>query len=186
MNNFHTGCPEVERTQQTFVQHVNVGGEYQRVEFKKDIVWLQKSETVMQFKHGGEVLVEGSKYEDFYGYLSSTNEHNPAKSAEEYSITANSTLEVVLVTTVFKQPATETQETRLHNVSKPSNRKAMYAYLPNDWRVEIDSDHTPGGKAYPPLNRVVLGSGVTWTSKNTPEQNEALAAEFASKWAVPA
>lgn len=185
MSKFHTGCQVVERTEETFVEHVSIGGERRRIEFTKPILWIQESEALIQFKHGGHVLKEGDTHNDFYGYLTSIEHQNPAGMAKAYSVTQDSSLEIVILAKVFKRPAIETTETIKNNASRFDPRyKCMYAYVPDGWRREAESEHTPDGKCYPMLGCVELGTGIIWTSKNTPEQNAALANEFKTKWAI--
>lgn len=181
MNTFHTGCPVVKRSQEIFVQRINIGGEPRRVEFTKDILWIQASEVTVQFLHGGQVLKEGRTYNDFYGYLTSFDREacRVCEISEQYSITSESSLELVLLATVFLDPATETKETIKNNRDKPSNYKSMYAYVPDDWRKEVIEN---GDTFYPQLERIVLGSDVVWSSRNTPEQNSDLVRHLKQRW----
>jgi hypothetical protein len=187
MNTFRSSCPVVERTQETFVEHVTVGGERRRMEYTKPIIWIQESESQVQFLHGGEILKEGSTHNDWYGYLTSHRQNNPEKIAAAYSITPESSLELVQVTTVKQIPATETAVTIEQNRTQHVNYKPLYADVPDAWRKEVQNEHFPDDpkeKLYPRLEPRVLGTGITWTSKNTPEQNAELAARFIEQWAA--
>lgn len=183
MNKFNTRCPVVERTEETFVEHVDIGGERRRVEFVKPILWIQESETQIQYLHGGKILETGNTHSDWYGYLTSFNDLNPEGYADHYGITTESSLELVLMTTVRQKPATETAATIEENRQRLVNFMPTYLDVPDTWRKEVDSDTYPE-KWYPRMEPRVLGEGVTWSSKNTPEQNEALATEFKTKWAI--
>lgn len=179
---FRSQCPIVDRTQETFVDFVYVGGERQRVEFTKPINWLQESESRIQYLHGGKLLKECSTYNDYYGYLTSIDPEPAIELCNHYGITPESTLELVILTTVFQKPATETPDTIERNRSQPANYKTIHAYVPDSWRKESEED---GHKIFPILGNRTLHEGVVWSSKNTPEQNEKLITEFKAKWAVP-
>ncbi|MBC8741844.1 hypothetical protein F6X40_35440 [Paraburkholderia sp. UCT31] len=183
MSTFKTHCPVVKRTTETFTEFVTVGGERRRMTFEKDIVWIQESETKRLFRHGGEVLKEGSTTTDYYGYLTSFRDENESseRSMQFYGITPESSLELVLMTTIRLSPATETAETLEHNRKKLPDYKAQYADVPNDWRQEVVAD---GETLWPYLQPIKLAQEVVWSSKNTPEQNEALEQEFTRKWQV--
>lgn len=185
LSTFHSSCPVAARTTETFVEYTSIAGERRRFEFTKPIIWLQESEAQVQFLHGGKLLKEGSTHSDYYGYLTSFRNPNTEGIAAHYGITLESSLELVIVATVFRTPAIETDETRAHNLTRPPRRKPMYAQVPQSWCKEIDSEFTPDGKAYPPLDRVDQGKGVVWSSKNDPEQNRVLAEQFLQQWAVP-
>lgn len=185
MNRFHTGCAVVERTEEVFVEHVNIGGERRRAEFTKPILWIQESETQLQYLHGGKVLQTGDINNDWYGYLTSLNDLRPGAHANDFGINTESSLELVLMTVVKQSPATETPETIAENLKRPANYKAVYLNVPDTWRKEGGENALfPGEKLFLRLESRVLGQGVTWSSKNTPEQNVALAAEFKTKWAI--
>lgn len=183
MDTFYTACPLVRRTQEPFVEWANIGGERRRFEFIREIFWLQQSESQLLYRHGGKVIKEGATRNDFYGYLSSCDIHEPTpeEMAAFYAITPESSIELVVQTTVFLEPACQTPETIEYNRTRPSTRKWQYAYLPNDWRQEISRD---GERCWPRLERVELGSGVTWSSKNSPEDNALLKRMFKLNWKV--
>lgn len=184
MNYFSTSCPVVARGDETFVEHVTAGGARVRFAHVKPILWIQESTSQLLFKHGDMVLQEGATYNDWYGYLKSLRNHGGDRLCEHYSITPDSSLELVLMTTVMQSPATETAETIRENKAKPTNYKPTFLYVPQAWRKEIDDPDEPGKKLYRMLEPRILALEITWSSKNTPEQNAALAAEFIEKWKV--
>lgn len=190
MTTFRTACPVAKRTEEAFVQRVTIGGESKRFEHVKPIIWIQESESKIVFLHGGRVLREESTHTDFYGYLTSFRTGpdavvNPEGIANAYGITRESSLELVVRTMVFLQPAYESPETIEHNRTKPTNYKPMYAHVPDDWRKEAENTLFPGELMYPRLERIELGTGIVWSSKNTPDENEALGEQFRQQWAVP-
>src|SRR6516165_212854 len=93
-NLFYSPCPVVRRSTETFVERTMVGGERRRFEFAREIVWLQESDAVLRFMHGGAELKQGSTYTDFYGYLSAAEGllESAEREANEYSVTAESSL----------------------------------------------------------------------------------------------
>jgi hypothetical protein len=184
MNTFRSQCPIVERTEETFVEYVSVAGERRRMEFTKTILWIQQSESVVQFVHGGKVLDETQRTNDYYGYLTSCEPSSPSPSdiAKAYSVTADSTLEIIVKTTVSKRPGAENQDTIAKNKANPTY-VPTYVDVPTSWRKEVVID---GETSWPTLESAELGEGVVWSSKNTPEKNAALLAAFRATWAVPA
>lgn len=184
MNTFQTRCPIVKRTQEMLNQWTEVGGEWRRVDFTREIVWLQESESEMQFLHGGNLIKEGSLTNDFYGYLTSCDDNSPSPELEatRYGITRDSSLDLVVKTTVFIRPAMELKEMAEHNRDLPDGRMRKYAEVPNGWRIESMDDD--GDRVWSALERVNLGSAVVWSSKNTDEKNAGIKAAFKAKWAI--
>ena len=183
MNTFRTGCDVVERTQETFVQWVMVGGERQRAEFTREILWIQESETRTAFYHGGKELTDLSMHNDFYGYLTSCDDIGTERVADTSKITPESSLDLIAKTTIFLHPAIETEATRSENEHQSPKYKKVYAYLPDDWRKEACVD---GEVRWLRIQKKELASEVTWTSKNTPEENAALKQCFKNKWPIVA
>lgn len=185
MSVFHTGCPVAKKGMEKFVQYLIVGGERQRIEFEREILWLQQSEATVRAMHGGEVVDTLSTSNDFYGYLTSFSERNAVGEAVQYanrfSVTAESSMSVEVFVRVMLVPCVETKECAEHNRTKPSNYKAQYAYLPDDWRKEVIEN---GERLYPMLTNQVLVNEVVWSSKNTPEQNKEIADQFIEKWSM--
>jgi hypothetical protein len=158
-----------------------VGGERRRFEFAREIVWLQESDAVLRFMHGGAELKQGSTYTDFYGYLSAAEGllESAEREANEYSVTAESSLVIEIVSRVFQRPVIEPEEARKHNLTKPGNRKSQWADVPDNWRKEVTVD---GEILCPRLERVELGEQVVWSSKVSPGENRVLLLEFRSRW----
>lgn len=182
MSTFYTSCPAVRRTVETFTQFISVGGESQRVEFTRPIVWIQESESQLLFLHGGEILEEGETHNDFYGYLSSMDlRESVNRLMRKFQITADSSLELVVATRVAQRPARETEECLAYNVGRSPRQKAMYAYLDDDWRQHTVED---GEERLRRLGTSMLGQAHTWSSRLSPEENAALAAAFISRWQV--
>lgn len=181
---FYTSCPVVKRSVQTLHQWVDVGCERKKIDFDKEIIWLIESESQLLFRHGGMVLHEGSTTNDYYGYLTSTNiaGPSPAEIAAGFSITNSSSLELVVLTSVFTLAVIETEQDAIHNLKKRENCRSMYSNFPSSWRVSIESldPFEPPCK----LNRVDLASSVTWSSKNSVEENSDLLAHFVKLWKV--
>ena len=182
MSTFYTSCRVVKTTQETFVQHVTVGDERRRVEFVKPIRWIQMSESQALFLHGGKVLREENTYNDFYGYLSSIDESAAEHTAKQFEITRESSLELVIRTTVFLSPARETEDTVRYNRDKKPGHKSLFAEIPWDWRQEVKD--VENQVSYPRLARIEIASADTWSSKNSASENALLKESFCQKWAV--
>jgi len=182
-NLFFSSCPVARRSTESFVQRTMIGGKRRRFEFMREIVWLQESEAVVRFVHGGEELKRGSTHTDFYGYLSAAEGliDDAERAAKEYSVSAASSLVIEIASRVFQQPVIEPDEARKHNLAKPGNRKSQWAYLPDNWRKEVMVE---GETLCPRLERVELGESVIWSSKESPEGNEALLSDFKARWRV--
>jgi hypothetical protein len=171
MNTFSTAARVVDSTNQNFVQHTFVGGEQVRNEFSKTILWLQETETQVMFVHGGNVLREGSTYNDFYGYMTSIEAANDeiVRLQKHFGITDESTITLLLTTKVFRLPALETDETRAENSRRPENYKKAYASVPREWLVETVCD---GETQLQRLTQQVIATEVIWSSKMTAAQIE--------------
>lgn len=181
MNPIRSSSPVAKVTNETFDQDVSVGGTIQRLTFTRRVLWLQESESTCQFIHGGHVLKEGSTFTDWYGYLTSMNVDSPSPTdlCHRFGITDDSSLELVVITTVFLRPVIETPETAAFNATKPPNHKAQFAEVSWDWRQEKVVD---GELRWSRLERQVLGDGTTWSSKASAETNAAVATAFREKW----
>jgi hypothetical protein len=185
MNVFRTSCPVVKKTVETFVDYVNVGDERRRVEFTKQIHWIRESESQLLYMHGGQVVETGATHNDFYGFLSSCNMDGPTPQqlATHFSVTTESSLEIVVKTTVFLRPAYESEECAEANRTKPENYKAKYAYVPDTWRKEVVVDDQT---VWPTLEREELVTAISWSSKRTEAENAATVAELRRQWSTVA
>lgn len=180
-------CPVQEATQETFVEHVMVGGEMQRMTFAKEVKWLQMSASTAALWHGGVQVVELADYDDAYGYLSSissdVSDIDLAAAAGRFGITRESSLELRLTCTVFLQPVVETEEHAAHNRTRRANEPAVYSAIPRNWLKELTEEG--GEPVQRNLESVNLHAGVVWSSKNTAAENAALLADFRQQHAIP-
>ena len=184
MNNlFYSSCPIVRRSTETFVEWLTVGGQRRRFDFEREIHWLQESEAVLRFVHGGEELRHESTHNDFYGYLTAAQglDGDARRAAETYRVTAVSSLAIEIVSRVFQRPAIETDEARKYNLTKTQGHKSQWADVPDEWRTEAKVD---GETVFPRLARVELAESMVWSSKLSEEGNQARFAEFRSMWSV--
>lgn len=158
-----------------------VGGELRRFEFDREIVWLQESESVLRFVHGGEELKRGSTHTDFYGYLSSAEGmvDEAERAAKSYSVTEASSLVVEIVSRVYQRPVIEADEARAYNVTTPRGHKSRWAYVPDDWRKQTT---VAGETLHPSLGRIDLGEQVVWSSKLSRGENAARMEAFRARW----
>lgn len=181
MNLNHTRGPLIKTTQESFTESMRVAGEVQRVAFEKAIDWYQETETTLHLVHGGVVVKECSTYNDFYGYLTSpTGALEAAEAlAKLYTITAESTLILEAVCSIYLRPGFETDESRKESARAPYTR--AYNVIPREWCWASGAD-TPG--IFKSLQDELIIESVVWTSKFTQEQNNAALLEFKSRWAV--
>lgn len=185
MSQIRTACPVAERTIETFVQFVTIGGERQRVEFKREIVWLQESETQLEFVHGGEVVSSGACANDWFGLFSSIDpaDLGAQSAAKRFKVDASSSLEIQLVTSVFLNPVFESPENKQTNLSQPANYRSCFSYIPDSWRYERQDEH---GLVYPQPQKRILAREVTWSTKWTDEERVNRIEDFKKRWAIPA
>jgi len=175
-----TTCPET-RTQEKFVQFLKVGASNQKFEFDHEIVWFHESESSVKFMHGGKLLKQGPTFNDYYGYLGSFSERNindVMSIAADYGVTQESSLEIQLVVQLCQKPNIESEEDKISNakVTHPGESR-QYSFVPNDWRKAVKDDET-GENLYLNIESVLAAEAVVWSSRNTPEQNAALANAF--------
>lgn len=179
-----TNCSVVRTTRERFIERIIAGGVAQWLEFERDVHWIQESGSQDFFVHGGRVLKDLSSYNDFYGYLSSCTEHDALERlAEEYGVTADSSLILICRSQVFQYPVIKTTQSRETNENGVLWGRTAYSEIPMSWRLP----RAPGAAEDEPfrrLARVELGEDTTWSSKNTAEQNAALAEAFKAKWAI--
>lgn len=176
MYTFRTNCAVAKRTTEAFVQRVNVGGVSQRMEYEKQVVWILESSSRRVYMHGGEELKESGSFNDHYGFLTSMDQVEEAKSlCATYKIDEASSLELVILLTVHLRPCVETEECLAHNAkAEASGLKRMYAEVPNEWRKEEMRD---GERYWPTLEPEIIAKDVlVWTSKSSDAENEARAA----------
>ncbi|WP_146039583.1 MULTISPECIES: hypothetical protein [unclassified Variovorax] len=173
----------MRRTTETFVERLLVGGERQTFHFEREIVWLQESEAMVRFVHGGKEIKHGSTHTDFYGYLSAA-EHlvdEAARTAQAFSVTTESSLAIEVVARVHQRPVTEPEEARKYNATKPANYKSRWGEVPDDWRKDVLVDGEALSRSFA---RVELAEELVWTSKQTAQANQGLLAVFQARWAV--
>lgn len=179
LNKFHSGCPVAKRTTEILSEWATIGGESKRVEFQREIVWLHQSESILEFIHGGKILLVDSTFNDFYGFLASSDPEDAVNLAAKFGINASSSLELVLRTKVFLLAAIETDECKKNNLKKPENYKSMWAYVPIQWHQErVESGET----SFHSLDRVERGDEITWSSKKSDAENLEIRNAFLEKW----
>ena len=180
----YSGNPVVMQTREYFLQLETVADTRTRIEFSKEILWLQESESKLLFKHGGKVLYEGQTHTDFFGYLTSfdSDAMTPIEICRQFGVSQESSLEVVIQTSILLTPVMETPETIDANASQPGGFKTQYAAVPSNWCQEVSGGVRP---IYPALSRKTLCAEIVWSSKNTPQQNDHLLLAFKEKWRIP-
>lgn len=189
---FRTSCQIAERTTESFIEHIVVGGERKRMEYSKPVIWLQETETKLEFMHGGVMLDELGSCSDFYGYMSSlTARADEIKSIlKQFSITQESSLELVLRAKLLRIPVIETVNDAEYNRTKPMTYKSQFSHIPDTWRQEIPNPDyhavsNPQRFVWPPLRAKVIDEAIVWSSKDSDEQNAARVALLMQKWKLP-
>lgn len=176
----------VTRQVMTLFQNVTVGGVSEERSFKKEVVWVARTETRMEFIHGGQVLKNGSTFNDFHGYMTSMGlDSDVAPIVDHYQIMPHSSLSLQLVTTLYLMPYQEDDECRAWNQdAKERNYKYKLIDMPTAYRIAHEVTANEGEKElqYKSLDALEVASQTTWSSKNTPEQNISLMEGFREKW----
>lgn len=166
-----TKGPIYKISDEDLLQFVEVGGVRQPLGFVKKLVWVAESSTEMEYIHGDKILKKGAFCNDYYGFLTSMDYKEAYDFAESYSITRESSLNLVCRTVIKLTPYLETDEHKAHNTGKRAGERRHFDQLPNEWLQKLS-----GEEGYRTMREpVVLASEISWSSKNTPEENLALA-----------
>lgn len=174
----------IGRVPTTFFQQANIGGERRMHAFEKTVVLLLKSTTLLRMLHGGNVVKEGGEHNDFYGYLTSMSNLNPDAVAEKYSVDVNSSLEITLSTSVHICGYLENKEAAIWNTDAES-RKMNFKLLdiPLDFLLKAQGQTQDDGLSlYRSFENILLAESVTWSSKNSAEENAQIQKQFRTHW----
>lgn len=147
-----------------------------------ELHWALRSESRIVMIHGGVEVKECGKYNDYYGYLTSFEDGNEGRHCEQFSITPESSLELVVVVDVVARAYLSNAELQKENFSKDGIADALKF-------IEIESNLSMPIRANLDGRRVEFGfcnivpiqvasDVVIWSSKNSPEKNAAIRAEF--------
>lgn len=174
---FHSRCPVVAVETLKLVRFVSVNGlsKMAAMSFDEEIHWLRESQAQVVFRHGGEVLKEGSTFNDFYGFLTSvTGAVDEAENlCGRYKVDAASSLEIAVLATVTDKPVQpEGTESvfrghkdwiacpeRLWFLHDQAAVEACLAAAPTD-------RHIPSERLVPLARRDILNAEQIWSSKN--------------------
>lgn len=185
MSPFRSGCDVVKKSVEPLVEYVTVGGVRRREEYFRDVLWLQESESRVVFIHGGQVVRDASTWCDVHGYLQSMKSAADvaATLATDFAVTADSSLEIVVRTTVYLVPCCETDETRQYNHKRQPGYVATYASVSRGWLQEVEVD---GEKRLRSLERIAQGQAITWSSRCTEAGNREARDQFRRTWPATA
>lgn len=188
MNHLISSCPIAARRRHTFVEYVQLGGDRRRMDFEKDIVWLQKAEATSKYMHGGEELKDRGTYVDSPHYLSCIEPaiHRVDQGIKTYSIDKSSTLSLVIEAKIELVPVIEAEEDRIFNQSRLPDEYKKWVYPHFDWRGMTRRDIASAGTDafHRRLGPIELCKQIVWSSQWDDEQNAAVMAQFKLDWAV--
>lgn len=88
------------------IDYVPGRGDRQPLFFEQEIFWLRHCEARISFRHGGETVMEGTKYSDvreFLGCISSAIQKSHIL-AERFSVTASSSLSIEVAVDIIDEP----------------------------------------------------------------------------------
>jgi hypothetical protein len=170
-----TKGPIYKISDEDLLQFVEVGGERQPIGFSKKVVWVAESHTELEYHHGDKLLKKCAYYNDYYGFLTSIDHKVAKEFAESFGITRESSLILVSRTVVELTPYLETEQQKIHNTGPLRGNTRHFDQAPNEWlqRNVPEQINSPSYRIF--RTPVVLASEITWSSKNTPEENLALA-----------
>lgn len=171
----------------TLYQEAAIGGVQRFHAFDREVVWLAHSTTQLYFVHGGNTVMDGPEFNDWYGYHTSLDRDEDdelEKLLKHYSIDANSTLEIQLVTTQYLSPFLEDKECIEWNATAAERKvKVKLIDMPREYRLPAEIDYGDGVKTYyQTIDSISMKEEITWSSKNTVAQNLKLKNAFKTKW----
>jgi hypothetical protein len=170
-----TKGPIYKISDEDLLQIVEVGGERQPISFSKRVVWVAESSTELEYCHGDKLLKKGAYYNDYYGFLTSVDHKVAEDFAESFGITRESSLILVCRTVVLLTPYLETEQHKAHNAGKRPGQTRHFDQTPDEWLQKTVPDEKCSASYRTFREPVVLASEISWSSKNTPEENLALA-----------
>ena len=148
-----------------------------------DVVFLVNTETRLEMWHGGALLRGGPEYSDGYGFLTSLSFgdlHHML--AAKYAVNEQSTLELRLITSVYLEPFTEGAEVKEWNKTA-FERNVRYRLTPLSHEVLYARTFVGDDEVYfQSFSRTRISDEVTWSSKNSIAENDAIKALWVDKW----
>jgi hypothetical protein len=135
LDKFDSACPVVRTGPTRIARHIDVSDGlriYQTVIFERQILWLRETSSELRLTGLREPL--GSTHSDFYGYLTSPDEHLARfdEVMAEHDVGPDGRRELSLVVTVEDIPALRDTTTEAFV------GRAAYCRVPRDW---MDADH---------------------------------------------
>jgi hypothetical protein len=188
-------CGPVVRTERMeLVRIVDIDGRGKRgtLGFEADISWVREAGAKVFFEHGGQVLKEGSGFCDvgrFMTCLDSAMEEG-SRLCRRYSITAESTLAVLVEATITEIPILRSREPpmraifgRFEHERVPKDwlrnePEAIKAWL--EWQADQAKPFPEGG--LPRLEGQEIAVERIWRSPRSQADNDRAVAEFRRRW----
>lgn len=148
-------------------------GKREMVSFEQEIIWIEETESVVAFVHGGEDVETFGTFNDFYGYGTSSCGAGGAIAtarsvAQRFGVTPDSTAEVVVRQTTFEIaaiPATSREALDLNAKADADPKwKRKFAHLPEEWRLRQE-EKTESGEVHvwwPRPERRIIKEEVVW------------------------
>jgi hypothetical protein len=148
-------------------------GRREMVAFDQEVIWIEETEAVVAFMHGGEEVETFGTYSDFYGYGTSVCGKGGAigtarRIADRFNVTPESTAEVVVRQTTFlipAIPATSRDALELNAKADADPKwKRKFAHLPEGWRLRREETLESGEVhvSWPRPERRILKEEVVW------------------------
>lgn len=162
----------------------------QRLQADVDIHWVLHSISEIALYHEGVLVKSCISLNDYFGYLKSFEGDEASELCSRYAVTAESTLEVITKVSIFAEPYFEDDACRKHNASIKDGEAMLLcrldSFIKTPHRAPWFSDSKNKEKVdvywlnFEPIK--LLTEKTVWTSKNTPEQNDALSADVITKY----
>jgi hypothetical protein len=162
----------------------------QRLQADVDIHWVLHSISEIALYHEGVLVKSCITLNDYFGYLKSFEGDDASQLCSRYAVTTESTLEVVTKVSIVAEPYFEDDACRKHNASIKDGEAMLLcrldSFIKTPHRAPWFSDSKNKEKVdvywlnFEPIK--LLTEKTVWSSKNTPEQNDALFADVIAKY----
>lgn len=148
-------------------------GKREMVEFEQEIIWVEETEAVVAFVHGGKDVETFGTYSDFHGYGTSVCGVGGAiaaarRVADRFNVTHESSAEVVVRQTTFLIPAIQATSDHARELNAKADAdpkwKRKFAHLPEEWRLRKEEKLESGevNVWWPRPERRTIKEEVVW------------------------
>lgn len=196
-----TTCPVVRVDRIKFMRIVDLTGlseVYTGLRFEYDVHWLRQSTTTSVLRtRQGDIITQGTKFNDYYGFLTSMKEEDFAAKqwAEARSLKPNGEIVAETIVTITDTPVVVPSERVIarSTAGRVYQTGFFFVGIPNDWMLDddlaqarLDGWNTPSDDfAIYEVNRLhpIENDILVWSSTFSDEENKKAISEI-EKWRV--